>query len=404
MSPLAGLRALLRDPVLRLVAAALICTGSVGAALAPYQSLIALRLFGYTPRSYGVILVTAALVAVCSAIAAGILADQFARRRAVAVALICSMTLGPALVRLHPSPITFALAHALLMPLSAGLFGQLFALARIVTANRPPAERERIAALIRAAFSLPFVTILPLWSLAVEAGVPILDVYALALIAALAAFALILRGWPADASLPENRRSGLRFAEGLRELTHPAVLLRMAALGLTGASIGLYLTLLGPILTTFGGHPSGIVALFARLVAGMEVPSMMIGASLVARWPKTRVIGLGALIHAGFMVSLAVLARAPHPLWLVIPAGLGAGLLLTVPLGYIQDLLGHRPGAGGALIAVNQFLTGASAALAFMLGTEIAGYPGAAVCGALFALSGAALLCLLDRGAARALP
>ena len=247
MSPLAGLRALLRDPVLRLVAAALICTGSVGAALAPYQSLIALRLFGYTPRSYGVILVTAALVAVCSAIAAGILADQFARRRAVAVALICSMTLGPALVRLHPSPITFALAHALLMPLSAGLFGQLFALARIVTANRPPAERERIAALIRAAFSLPFVTILPLWSLAVEAGVPILDVYALALIAALAAFALILRGWPADASLPENRRSGLRFAEGLRELTHPAVLLRMAALGLTGASIGLYLTLLGPI-------------------------------------------------------------------------------------------------------------------------------------------------------------
>jgi predicted MFS family arabinose efflux permease len=145
------------------------------------------------------------------------------------------------------------------------------------------------------------------------------------------------------------------------------------------------------------GRNDGLVALFAGLVAGLEIPSMMIGASLVARFPKTKVIALGAAVHAAFLVSFAMSAHIGPVLLLTLPAGFGAGLLLMIPIGYVQDLLGHRPGAGGALIAVHQFLMAAFGALAFAIGTEIQGYATAALVSAVIVLSGAALLVWLDR-------
>lgn len=402
MNALSAARAIAGDPVLRLVTLALICTGTLSAAVAPYQSLIAIRIFAIPPRDYAALLVVAALVAVTSSVVAGIWADQSARRRRVALILITALAVGTGLVRLLPSAASFAVAHMLLLPLGAGLFGQLFALARIVTQGRPQAERDRIAAVIRAAFAVPFVAVLPLWALAVNAGVALIDVYALGLVAALTGLVLILRSWPADASLPENHRSGLTFRAGMAELYHPAVLARMLALGLVGSSLSLYMILLGPMFTTVGGRAPGIVALFAGTVAGLEIPSMMVAASLAMRWPKSRVIALGAGIHAAFMLAFAASAHLPHVLLLTLPAGFGAGLLLTLPLSYIQDLLGRRPGAGGALIAVNQFLTAAFAALAFLIGTQISGYPLAAVTGALFVVVGGVLLLILDRPTATA--
>lgn len=396
MTSLAGARAIARDPVLRLAVLTLLCWGVVSASVAPYQSLIAIRLFRFSPTAYAAILICAALVAVSSSVAAGLLADQRARRRRIALALAIAMVAGLALMRLAPAAPSFALTHALLLPLSAGLYGQVFALVRIASGSRPPAERERISALTRAAVSLPYVSVLPIWSLAVRAGVPLLAVYSLGLVAGLIALALIVRHWPDDAALPQNRRSGLSFRASLGELAHPAVLARIAALGLAVSGVYLYLTLLGPMFTA-AGRNEGLVALFAGVVAGLEIPSMMIGASLLARWSKTRVICLGASVHAAFMLAFAASAHFGPVLLLTIPAGFGAGLLLTIPIGYVQDLLGHRPGAGGALIAVHQFLTAAFGALAFLIGTQTGGYAEAAVAGALFTLTGAGLLMTLDR-------
>ncbi len=396
MSPLAGLRAMFRDPTLRLATIALMCWGVVSAAIAPYQSLIGIRLLHLPPTGYAAVMVTAALVSVSSSVVAGILADQRGWRRQVAMVLAFSLTLGVALMRFAPAPVTFVVTHGLLVPMAAGLYGQLFALVRIASLPRPVAERERISALTRAAVSLPFVTVLPLWAMAVRAGVPILQTYSLGLVAALVVLALVLRQWPADDALPGNARSGLSFRAALAELAHPAVLLRVVALGMTVSGVMLYMAILGPMFAATGRN-DGLVALFAGLVAGLEIPSMMIGASLVARFPKTRVIALGAAVHAAFLVCFAMSAHIGPVLLLTLPAGFGAGLLLMIPIGYVQDLLGHRPGAGGALIAVHQFLMAAFGALAFAIGTEIQGYAAAALVSAVIVLSGAALLVWLDR-------
>lgn len=403
MSPFAGFRAIARDPVLRFVTAALISTGAVPAAIAPYQSLLAITRFGFSPLGYAAVLIVAALTAVSGAIAAGILADQYACRRRIALTLVTLMVTAMALVRLAPSPASFALTHALLLPASAGLFGQLFALARIVTASHPRAERDRLGTLIRAAYSLPYVSVLVLLSLAIGAGMPLIDVYSVSLVAALISLALVLRLWPEDASLPENRRSGLSFRAALAEIAHPAVVVRLIALGLSGSGAALYMVLLGPMMTS-QGRLDGIVALFAGCVAGLEIPAMMIASSLVGRWSKARIIFLGAAVHSGFLVCFAASAHIGPVLLLTLPAGFGAGLLLTMPLGYVQDLMHHRPGAGGALIAVNQFLVSAFAALAFVIGTRAEGYAAAALTGALFALTGAGLLLALDRRPAPATP
>ncbi|MDE3120435.1 MAG: hypothetical protein KGK00_01560 [Paracoccaceae bacterium] len=396
MSPLAGLRAIALDPVLRLSTIALIGWGVVMASVAPYQSLIGIKLMHLPTTAYAAVMIAAALVSVTSSIVAGILADQRGWRRQVAITLGITLTLGVALMRFVPAPVTFALTHGLLVPMSAGLYGQLFALSRIAAITRPAAERDRISALTRAAVSLPFVTVLPLWAMAVRSGVPILDTYSLGLVAALIVLALVVRQWPADADLPGHAPSGLSFRAALAELAHPAVLWRVVALGMTVSGVSIYMVILGPMFSATGRNV-GLVALFAGIVAGLEIPSMMIGASLVARFPRTKVIVLGAIVYAGFLLSFAASAHFGPVLLLTLPAGFGAGLLLMIPIGYVQDLLGHRPGAGGALIAVHQFLMTAFAALAFAVGTALGGYALAALISAGFVLSGAALLTWLDR-------
>ena len=141
----------------------------MGAAITPYQSLLAVHAFGIPPRFYSVILVLAALASVGSAVVFGILSDQYARRRQMAITLSTAMVLGCGLILLLPSAGSFTLAHALLLPIGMALFGQLFVQARILTQRRPAAERDTVSALIRAIFAIPYFVVLPLWTLALKA-------------------------------------------------------------------------------------------------------------------------------------------------------------------------------------------------------------------------------------------
>ena len=69
----------------------------------------------------------------------------------------------------------------------------------------------------------------------------------------------------------------------------------------------------------------------------------------------------------------------------------------------VLEALGRaRPGAGGALIAVHQFLNAAFGALAFLIGIKAGGYAVAAMVGAAFCLTGAGGLLILDRAATAA--
>ena len=77
--------------------------------------------------------------------------------------------------------------------------------------------------------------------------------------------------------------------------------------------------------------------------------------------------------------------------------GTAASALITLPLGYLQELIADRPGLSASLISLNLFLAGAIAAGLFGLGTGIGGYSTVACLGIASGLGGALALLALER-------
>ncbi|MFN0115212.1 MAG: MFS transporter [Paracoccaceae bacterium] len=388
---------LARDPVLRLVVLLLFLLGGGIASIAPFQSLIARNVFGLGGWAYAAVLVAASLVGTVSAVAVGVLTDRRANRRAMAIAAAVLWLAGPALVVLAPTVPAFVLAHAVLLPFGGTLFGQLFVLARLTARRFPEDRRDGVQAAVRAAFTLPFVAILPLWSAAIAAGVPLVAVYPVTALAAAGGLVLVLRRWPKDEGIHRAEPSGMSVGAALAEMARPGIAARLLAVGAVKSGPALYMVLLGLVLTG-AGHGEGDVALFAGLVAGFEVPVMLAAGWMLARLPRTGLIALAALVHAGFLAGFAFAGGSGLVWLLILPAALGAGIILSVPMGYLQDLLAHRPGAGGALIALHQLAGDALAAAAFAAGTAVGGYRTAALAGAAMVAAGGIALWRLDRG------
>ncbi len=403
MRLLTPFRPLIRDPALALAAGLLVLFGAHAATLAPYVSALAVTVFGLSNSAYSALLVVASVLSVASSVGFGILADQRANRRAIALACVGFLTAGTALMALGPSVPAFVLAHALVLPLSGSLFGQLFALARLAATTHPEADRPAILSTLRAAFALPWVVVLPLWSLAFEADVPLMRVYPVSLIVAAAMLALVWAFWPRDgATRWPDPKSGLSFRASLREMAEGRVLARVLCLGTVHGSVTLYLVVIGLIFATIPFRGAGDVALYAGAVAGLEVPFMLALPLVVGRIARGKLIVIGTALYATHLAFLPVLAPTPFVWLLVLPAALGGAVVLTQPMAYLQDLLAARPGAGASLMALQKLAGDAICASVFAIGTAIAGYGLAAALGAGLALCGATTLWLMDRHQTRA--
>jgi len=403
MRLLTPFRPLIRDPALALAAGLLVLFGAHAATLAPYVSALAVTVFGLSNSAYSALLVVASALSVASSVGFGILADQRANRRAIALACVGFLTAGTALMALGPSVPAFVLAHALVLPLSGSLFGQLFALARLAATTHPEADRPAILSTLRAAFALPWVVVLPLWSLAFEADVPLMRVYPVSLIVAAAMLALVWAFWPRDgATRWPDPKSGLSFRASLREMAEGRVLARVLCLGTVHGSVTLYLVVIGLVFATIPFRGAGDVALYAGAVAGLEVPFMLALPLVVGRIARGKLIVIGTALYATHLAFLPVLAPTPFVWLLVLPAALGGAVVLTQPMAYLQDLLAARPGAGASLMALQKLAGDAICASVFAIGTAIAGYGLAAALGAGLALCGATTLWLMDRHQTRA--
>lgn len=403
MRLLTPFRPLIRDPALALAAGLLVLFGAHAATLAPYVSALAVTVFGLSNSAYSALLVVASVLSVASSVGFGILADQRANRRAIALACVGFLTAGTALMALGPSVPAFVLAHALVLPLSGSLFGQLFALARLAATTHPEADRPAILSTLRAAFALPWVVVLPLWSLAFEADVPLMRVYPVSLIVAAVMLALVWAFWPRDgATRWPDPKSGLSFRASLREMAEGRVLARVLCLGTVHGSVTLYLVVIGLVFATIPFRGAGDVALYAGAVAGLEVPFMLALPLVVGRIARGKLIVIGTALYATHLAFLPVLAPTPFVWLLVLPAALGGAVVLTQPMAYLQDLLAARPGAGASLMALQKLAGDAICASVFAIGTAIAGYGLAAALGAGLALCGATTLWLMDRHQTRA--
>lgn len=394
---MSAIRLCLTDPALRAAGLVMVLQGVVACSFAPYFSTLAVNTFGFGDTGYAVLLALSSIASVSAAVIGGIRADQTANRRRITLISVLALVLGTLLMTMTPGPGIFALTVALLIPISSITFGQVFALARLAATRYPPQDRDGILAVIRALFALPFIVVLPLWSFAFAAGAPVTMIFPAGLLLATAMLLGVLRLWPHDDGRQwEDRPSGLTFRAALAEMARPRIAARVIALGAVFSASTVYMAIISLVMTPAVGRSTADVALYVGLVAGLEVPFMLLIPGLTRGIPRTRLIFAGALLYSLHVALLPVLAGTAFVWLLVLPAALGGAVTLTVPIAYLQDLLADRPGAGASLMALQRLAGDVIAASCFALGTALSGYGMVALLGVAASLAGAAALWAAD--------
>lgn len=384
-----SLSLLWRDQTLRLAVLIFVLVGALISSMAPYLSLIAITRLGFSDQAYSLILIAATVLSLASSIGIGILTDQLPLRRQMALLSALLITLGTALMWLSPSKLSFVLSHAVLLPCGFTLMTLVFALSSLGT-QAYPAQRDTLKSAIRAAFAVPFVVVLPLWSVALKSGADVMAIYPFSTLVGVITFAVIWISWPSDGtSTWADAKSGLSFFQSLKEMAEKPVLFRALLLGAVSSAGTLYIVLVGLVFVQTPGRDASDAALYVGLVAGAEVPFMLLAPQLLRRASKVMLIVVGTGVYCVHLVFLPAIAATGFVWLLILPAAIGGAIILTLPIAYLQDLLAARPGAGSSLIALQRVAGDTFAAGAFALGTFAAGYGFAALIGAAVALSGA---------------
>lgn len=395
---MSAIRLCLADPALRAAGLVIALQGAIACSFGPYFSTLAVNSFGFGDRGYAILLALSSLASVSASVIGGIRADQTANRRQVTLVAVMSLLLGTFLMSLAPGAWVFALTAALLIPISSITFGQVFALARLAATRYEPQQRDGIMAVIRALFAAPFVIVLPLWSLVFAGGASITLIFPVGLVLSAVMLLVVLRLWPSDKAVTwDDRPSGLSFRAALAEMGHLPIATRVLALGaVTGAST-VYMAIISLVMVASVGRGTQDVALYVGLVAGLEVPFMLLLPALTRGIPRTWLILGGAALYGVHVALLPMLAGSSMVWLLVLPGAIGGAVTLTVPIAYLQDLLADRPGAGASLMAVQRLAGDVIAAICFAFGTAVAGYGTVAVLGVAASLIGAAGLWWADR-------
>ena len=393
-----AIRLCLSDPALRAAGIVMTLQGAIVCSFGPYFSTLAVNTYGFGDRGFAVLLALSTLVSVAASVAAGIRADQTASRRQIALVAVASLGLGMALMTVAPGPWSFVLVAALLLPVGSITFGQVFALARLAATRHPPEDRDAIMAVIRALFAAPFVLVLPLWALVFAQGFAVTAIFPAGLLMSGGMLLAVLRLWPADgATAWEDRPSGLSFRAALAEMGQPRLAGRVVALGAVNAAATVYMALVSLVMVAEVGRGTPDVALYVGLVAGLEVPFMLLLPGLTRGISRTVLILAGAALYAVHVALLPVLAGHWTVWLLVLPAAIGGAVTLTVPIAYLQDLLADRPGTGASLMAEQRLAGDVIAAICFALGTALAGFGLVAAIAVAVSIFGALTLWAADR-------
>lgn len=387
------------DPTLRLLTLCALLHGVFASAVSIYQSLVAVTVFGISDQTYAAILLIAMAVAVGASIGVGIVTDQRPSRRLMALTACTMVTIGTASVWLIHSKAAFMVAHMFLIPLSGSFFGQLFAVARLATAHLPRIDRDSLLAILRAMFAVPFMVALPIWGWAFGKGLPLTAIYPVVTLTGVVLVALIWQRWPRDRAAPWTEvKSGLSFRASLGEITTPPILIRVALIGVMLSGGAICGTVLGLLFAVTPGRGPADVGIFFGVFVAIEVIVTLCIGQFLRVMKRSTCIALGCLQYALFLALLPVLAATPMVWLLIVPAGAGGAMMYALVIGYLQDLLGSRAGAGASLIALQQLASQTLAAAVFAIGTWLYGYALVSVLGAAAIIAATLTLHWLDRG------
>ena len=305
------IRLVLRHPTLRLIATALLVLGGLNASVYPYQSLIAIERFGMSKPAFSLMLALASVIAVVSSVVLGILGDQFGHRRVIAIGTTLCSTIGIGLILAFPGIWALVLCLGVLLPMASSMYGQLFALARLASPDEG-ANRDGILGVIRAALSFSFLSMLIFWTFAFGYGLSEMAVFVSGGIASLGLLGLIVFGWPKDGQTPwADPRSGMRLRDALAEIVKPRVAVRVLFIGAIASSGTLYMVLISLIFDASPLRGPSDVALYVGMLAGWEVPAMLILPRLARAVPKSTMLAIGTVLYGLHLLALPMLSESP---------------------------------------------------------------------------------------------
>lgn len=374
----------------------LLLQGAHSAAVYPYLSRIAIHDLGLSETALAGLMAFGSAVSVAASVLIGVISDQRANRRNLAIWTAVAALAGNLLMLLWPGVPGLLVAHGVLLPIATALYGQSFAMAGLVLAGQP--GRDGVQAVIRSCMSVSFLVLLIWLTFAFADGFHARLIYLAGTAFSLGLVTVTGLMWPRDGSGSwSHAPSGLNMVQSFAAISSPRILIRMGFLGAILSAAGLYMVLVSLIFQAAPGRSAGDVALYVGMVAGWEVPFMLALSRLAGRMRRATQIALGAAIYVCHLALLPVLV-GHWSLWaLPVLAGLGGAAILTLPISYYQDLTQGRTGAAAALIALQKLVSDSVAAAVFALGMALGGYGLTAAIGAGVVLLGALGLYLADR-------
>lgn len=394
---LSTIRFVARHPVLRIYGLLMFIASSGNACIIPYRALIAIDTLHMSKQGFAAMMFFSTLTALVFGVCIGIVSDFAGNRRRLMAILMAAGIVGALMVWTVETAWMMALVVICLLPF-ANINPLIYAGTRMEAADLDPREAASVNSVVRTTMSASWVFIPVAVAIVLEtSGLGVINVWAVMALLFALCLALVF------IFLPETARAGSApgglagFVTALKELGHPAILLRLVAVSLLTSVNWLNGYVQALIIKTTLGGSLGDAGFMASGIALMEIPFMLAWASALPRLGPVRTLVAGAFIYAIFLVGMG-LSNSVWQVHALIPiAGAGAAAILSVPISYFQDMFPGRPGLGTSLYPMQTFLGTGAAAGIFAVASHFTTYQGTAMAGACVTLAAGLFLLAVER-------
>lgn len=385
---------------LRICTLGLFLSGVTFSATMPYQSLVGVDLLKMSNHWYSILVFATSVSGLLIGVSIGIASDRFKNRYALIPPVALMGVLGFGLVFWVPSAPTFFFAHLLPIPIAGSLYSLFFAAARAETNALPLYERDAVTSSIRALFAISWVVVPTVMGLLLSLGGSTYVVYLIAACACLAnagLFAFYGLGNKAKQVEEEEGTVAPQKAKGaLWEVLSWVLLWRLLLIGLLTSAHRLQGILYALVITGTAGGTETDVGMYAGLVAAAEIPLMLVWGRMLRWISKSTALAIGAVFYAGYLGLLSQAHSMEAVYWSIPLNAVGASVILSVTISYLQGIFEDRPGLSTSLSYITSLIAVGVSSLIFSATTAHLGYSQAALLGAVLVLIGGIGLVLME--------
>jgi predicted MFS family arabinose efflux permease len=381
---------------LRISTITLFCLGFTYASTVPYLSIIGVDQLGMSTWQFSVLGVAAAMAGMVGSLLLGHLSDQVQNRKTSILSVLAVGALGFGAFAFFPSVWGFVFCLVVTYPISNSAYPQLFAVIRTQTNKFGEREAVAINSVVRSIYAGSWILVPGLVGLFIATRKNVSDAYAIGA----GAFALCFCIYAVFGLSGKNETPNATSAwQGLKAavtlVANRRIFYRILALGMIATVHPANSNLMPLFITHLHGGSTKDVGIISGLVAGLEIPFMLLGGYFNHRTALWKIIIAAGLVHALYFMGLGMASSLWHIYALAVLNAAGAAILLSLHLSYVQELLPDRPGLGTSLLSISSLLYRTLGALVFA-SVDWVGFSGAVWFGTAIAVSGCILLYVLE--------